>query len=292
MSTSRHTSLAYLLLAVTLALLLKFLAMPLISNLSSQHKANRALQNEVSRAQAQLAEAEQANTSVQLETAAMIDRGRLVYASKASEAGHQLQELLKSIMLTHSLSISQLRPNNEAFSDSFSKSRLELNFELPSNSLNGLLISLSESQPSLDIELISLRSNRKYSPNIQNNLEVSLGVAMWYTTNVTFAPTGEIDVGERVSRIAKVGSETNILAGLFDPNIRSRFRAPSPTHYRLAAINISQSSRIAIIANSGDGKIRRLETGDMLDAWRLESIDSSSVSLKIGDRQEVLNLLP
>jgi hypothetical protein len=292
MSKNRHTALAYLLLAVTLLLLLNFFAMPVVSNLSSQYKANRVLQNELLAIQHQLTKTEQTKASVKLETQAMIDKGRLVYAAKASDAGHQLQVLLKSLMQIHSVNIRQLRPSNEILSEGLSKSRLELSFELPIESLNGVLTSLSESRPRLDIELISLRGNKKYLSNTKNRLEVSLHVAMWYTSGALFATSDDLDLSVNVNHSSTIDAQANILAGLFDANVRSRFSSPSPAHYRLAALNISQNSRIAIIANSDDGKIRRLEPGDMLDDWQVETVTSSGVSLKIGERRETLSLLP
>jgi hypothetical protein len=304
MSINRHVTLAYLLLLVTLGLLVKFLALPIVANLSSQQKANQALQNEVLALQLQRQKAEQNYASVALETKTMLESGVLVYAAKASDAGHRLQEQIKSVLQPHSVTISQLRPSNETLAEGLSKSRLELSFQVSAESLKGLLVSLSESRPKLHIELISLRSNEKYSINAQtsartntnNSLEVNLGAAMWYTNDTSFANTDALALSTDSAGVTKasnlVNSETNILAGLFDQNARSRFRSPSLKHYRLAAINISQSSRIAIIANNSGGKIRRLETGDMLDAWRVEAIDSSGVSLKIGDRQETLSLSP
>lgn len=232
---------------------------------------------------------------------AMLESGVLVYASKASDAGHQLQEQLKSVLQPHAVTISQLRPSNKTLAEDLSKSRLELSFQVSAESLKGLLVSLSESRPKLHVELISLRSNERYSIDAQNsrqannlnNLEVNLAVAMWYTNDTSFANTDALALSTDPADAIKVSNfQPNILSGLFDQNARSRFRSPSLKHYRLAAINISQSSRIAIIANSSDGKIRRLEPGDMLDAWRVESIDSSGLSLKIGDRRETLNLLP
>ncbi|MBL4672963.1 MAG: hypothetical protein JKX81_11945 [Arenicella sp.] len=302
MSTNRHVTLAYLLLLVTLGLLLKILALPAVANLSSQHKANRALQNEVLALQVQRQKAEQNNAAVRLEIKSMLESDVLVYAAKASDAGHRLQELLKSVLQRHSVTISQLRPTNEALAGGLSKSRLELSFQVSAESLQGLLVSLSESRSKLHIELISLRSNEKYltsaqtsrQTNILNNLEVNLAVAMWYTNDISFANTDALALSTDSASAIKASKspQPNILAGLFDQNARSRFRSPSLKHYRLAAINIFQSSRIAIIANTSDGNIRRLEPGDMLDAWRVESIDSSGVSLKIGDRQETLNLSP
>jgi hypothetical protein len=301
MSINRHVTLAYLLLLVTLGLLVKFLALPIVANLSSQQKANQALQNEVLALQLQRQKAEQNYASVALETKTMLESGVLVYAAKASDAGHRLQEQIKSVLQPHSVTISQLRPSNETLAEGLSKSRLELSFQVSAESLKGLLVSLSESRPKLHIELISLRSNEKYSINAQtsartntnNSLEVNLGAAMWYTNDTSFANTEALALSiDPAGAIKASKSQPNILVGLFDQNARSRFRTPSLKHYRLAAINISQSSRIAIIANNSGGKIRRLETGDMLDAWRVEAIDSSGVSLKIGDRQETLSLSP
>lgn len=299
MSTNRHVTLAYLLLLVTLGLLVKFLALPIVANLSSQQKANQALQNEMLALQLQRQKAEQNYASIALETKTMLESGVLVYSAKASDAGHRLQEQIKSVLQADAVTISQLRPSNEALSGGLSKSRLEINFQVPAESLKGVLTTLSKSRPKLHIELISLRSNEKYLINAQTSsrtntnysLEVNLGVAMWYTNDTSFANTAALALSTD-SAGAINASESNMLAGLFDQNARSRFRSPSLKHYRLAAINISQSSRIAIIANSSDGKIRRLETGDMLDAWRVEAIDSSGVSLKIGDRQETLSLSP
>jgi hypothetical protein len=305
MSTNRPVTLAYLLLLVTLGVLLKFLALPIVADLSSQQKANRVLQNEVLALLLQQQKAEQNNASATLEIKTMLESGALIYAAKASDAGHRLQEQLKSVLQPHSVTISQLRPSNETLAEGLSKSRLELSFQVSAESLKGLLASLSQSRPKLHIELISLRSNEKYSINAQtgrqnsmqtnnlNNLEVNLAVAMWYTNDTSFANTEALALPTDPADAIKVSNfQPNILAGLFDQNARSRFRSPSLKHYRLAAINISQSSRIAIIANSSDGKIRRLELGDMLDAWRVEAIDSSGVSLKTGDRQETLKLLP
>jgi hypothetical protein len=301
MSINRHVTLAYLLLLVTLGLLVKFLALPIVANLSSQQKANQALQTEVLALQLQRQKAEQNYASVALETKTMLESGVLVYAAKASDAGHRLQEKIKSVLQPHSVTISQLRPSNETLAEGLSKSRLELSFQVSAESLKGLLVSLSESRPKLHIELISLRSNEKYSINAQtsartntnNSLEVNLGVAMWYTNDTSFANTEALASSiDPAGAIKASKSQPNILVGLFDQNARSRFRTPGLKHYRLAAINISQSSRIAIIANNSGGKIRRLETGDMLDAWRVEAIDSSGVSLKIGDRQETLSLSP
>jgi len=295
MSINRHATLAYLLVFSILALLVNFLLVPLAANLSSQNKANRALQKQVQALQIQLSEAEKSNASAELAMKAMLGTGELVYASKASIAGHRLQERLKAVLQSRSVTISQLRPSNEIVSEGLAKSRLELNFQVPTESLKGLLVSLSQSRPKLHIELISLRSNEKYLTKTNTakhtSLEVNLAVVMWYTDDNSFANTDALASStDPVDTNETYNSQPNVLAGLFDQDTRSRFRSPSLKHYRLAAINISENSRIAIIANNSDGKIRRLESGDMLDAWRVEAIDSNGVSLEIGERRETLRL--
>ena len=301
MSINRHAALAYLLLFSILALLVNFLLAPLLANLGSQHQANRSSQKQVQALQRQLSEAEQNNLSAELAMQTMLESGELIYAPKASIAGHQLQELLKSVLQNHSVTISQLRPTDETFSGGLSKSRLELNIQVPTESLEGLLVSLSQSRAKLHIELIGLRSNERRNEKFlaktnttkHNSLEINLVVAMWYTDDITYANTQALTLPiDSLGTYAAINSQPNVLAGLFDQGTRLRFRSPDLKLYRLAAINISQNSRIAIIANNSDGRIRRLEPGDMLDAWQVEAIDSNGVSLKIGERQGRLSLSP
>ncbi|MFT6406809.1 MAG: hypothetical protein ACJAQ6_000219 [Arenicella sp.] len=318
MLISRHAILAYLLLSVILGLLLKLMVMPLTEHFQRQFQATEKLQEELLAVQSLSAETEQERAAIKSQIEVMVKAGTLAYASNRSEAGHRLQQLLKSSLKKQSVVISRLRPINETLLDGLSKSTLELSFQAPSESLQAILSSLSDIRPKLDIELISLRNNERVSTKTQGRLEVSLSVATWYTSDAAFtnisASTGneiivdseelelqpeelelqpeelELQPEELELQPEELELQPNVLAGLFDQATRSRLRLPSLKHYRLAAINISRSARIAIIANSGDGKIRRLESGDRLDAWRVESIDSNGVSLQIGDRQEILKL--
>ncbi|MFT4634525.1 MAG: hypothetical protein ACI854_001875 [Arenicella sp.] len=291
MSNDRHTAVAYLLLILAIGLVIKFILVPMLDHFQAQYKATNVLQKQVLELQLELSQAERKKTTIKSQLHSMINAGNLIYVPKQSEASYRLHELLKASLETHSISISQLRPINYRPLNGVSKSALELNFQAPAESLQAILSSLAGIRPRLHIELLSLRNNERVASKANRRLEVSLSAAIWHSSDVSLAnirrPTSDAIVKPEVET-----PQPNMLVGLFDQGARSRLRSPSLEHYRLAAINISQSARIAIIANSGDGKIRRLEQGGMLDTWRVESIDSSGVSLKIGERQETLTLIP
>jgi len=294
MSATRHTILAYLLLFSLLSLLFKVVFLPLLSAWQQQAHGTHTLRAEVLSARSLLAEAKQNDRMLESELRSLFESGKLGFSVKANDVGHHMQERIKLLLAPLSIQIVQLRPSNVEVSKELSKSVLELNIRLRSEALQPLLNALSHSVPSLHIDILSIRSNAKHSTQLGNDLELSVTLATWYVGDASFA--GKLD-GLALAEIEAPNStdrqsilERNILAGLFDINTRVHFASPSPTHYRLAAINVSKSTRIAIIANTVDGRIRRLEQGELLDAWLVESIDSDGVNLTYQERSEVLKL--
>lgn len=306
MSSLRHTALAYLLLVAAFAVVTKLLIAPSYLDWQAKRTNSFALQHEVSAAEAELARVEHARRALVSQMSSLLSAKKLVYAEHASAAGHRVQQITKSAFSAQGATISQLRPSDEMQSNGLSKSRLEISFSVASESLQPLLKALSKTVPSLHIDLVSLRSTPGLLDGARAakpiNLEGSMNVEMWYldkstinqgsllASDINGLSQRSLNSTEQAQASIAVASEPNVLAGLFDQNTRLRFLAPSLDHYRLAAITVSQNSRIAVIANTLDGETRRLRQGELLDVWRIESIDSNRVSLSFADRTDVLNL--
>jgi hypothetical protein len=321
MSSNRHTILSYALLFAILFFIWLFTLQPSHKNWQVQKAASFALKQQLADAESQLKAARRDNNALRSSLVSLLHSEILGRADSSSAAGHQLQARLKPILEANSVSVLQLRPSNELLPSGLSKSRLELSFRVPSDLLQPLLNALDEHRPHLNIDLISLANNHFEASGLNNkvdnsklrhgNLDGSLNLELWYiddssvekgailaekslaSSEFQSRQNDEIltdkSVGIGAVQLNRARSH-NTLAGIFDLNARLRLNFPDRKHYRLAAVNISNNARFAIIVNTHDGKIRRLQQGDSLDAWQVESIARERVNQTKGGPKKVLYL--
>jgi len=158
--------------------------------------------------------------------------------------------------------------------------------------------------------LLSIRSRARYSNGSRTtDLEANVTLVMWYvergssiaellsennyldTEDFLLAEGSLSAEGSPSAEGSSLRSEGQIaLVGLFDPNARKRLLYPSIEYYRVAAINISNNARIAVVTINNGEKSFRLKQGDLLDVWRVESIDTEGVRLSYKDQQQSLSV--
>ena len=309
MSSKRDVILAYLLLLLVIFLLVNAVYLPAYSKWQSERLAVQSIQADIENANAQLIGEDEQKRLLASKLKSLFSQGALSTERRPSDAAHYLQLHIKQLLEPHKVQLIQLNPSNRSLASGLSQSSLELSARMTPESLLPLLSSIAASTPSIEVELINIRNNSKSLDNASHSLEVSMKVTMLHISDsspiwsalgnqdmmlkeqltgkdVLF--DGELADNERDSLVA--AHTPNHLVGLFDSKVRVRFISPSAKHYRVAAINISKSARVAIIANVDDGKTRRLKQGDLLDVWRIESIDSNGVTLAYKQRREVLGL--
>lgn len=295
MTKVRHTTAAYLLLLALFFIVFTSVITPFYDHWQTNNEATEALREKLSQAKSKQLLAGQISQSLATDLELLVTSGSIRYASQASEAGHQLQERLKTVLLKHNAQILQLRPSNDAFSDGLAKSRLDVNFRVAASSLQAILKSLAESRPSIHVELLSANNATVYSNQQNVDLDVSLDLAMWYFTEDFLSAQGSLLVKDSLTQmkpesVLPAVIEPNVIAGLFDVNARLRISTPRLEYYRLAAVTISQQTRNALIVTLADGKSRRLEHGDLLDVWRVDNISASEINVSFDNKQETLTL--
>ncbi len=322
MSRGRHIFLAYLILLGLLFLILKLALQPAYNDWQSAVQHTISMQAELRSSQDQFAQLKRNKAKNISEIAYLINSDSISFASNATDAGHRLQQRIKQLLKPHSAVISQLRPNSEILASGLAKSELELNIRMPNESLQPLLDSLAEGVPRLHIELLSIRNSARYSTDSRTaDLDIRVKLVMWYVERGTsiaklliennyFDAEGfSLAEGSLLAEgsspaegsllaegsISAEGSsprshEQNTLVGLFDLNARKRLSSPSIDHYRVAAINISNNARIAVVTINDTEKSLRLKQGDLLDVWHVESIDTDGVSLRYKDQLQSLSV--
>lgn len=293
MTLLRQSIIAYGLLLVTLLGAWAAVVAPFHDQWKSKRVTNLQLQADRLNAESILSRAEQLNASKSRELESLVSSHSIGYASQATEAGHKLQAFLKPVLKKTSATILQLRPSNEAVADGLFKSALDINFRISSAQLQAFLIALSEAKPRLHIELLSIQNNARFVKQSNDELDISLNVAMWYVNDeLLFTKSIEAAEGSLLANgsSSKRSAKANILAGLFNLTTRARLKQPSIAYYRLAAINVSQNTRTAIVDIAASGGSRKIKEGEMLDSWMVSSITSDGVILTWGGVQEVLTM--
>lgn len=246
----------------------------------------------------------QANQVEQLQNglSAALANGQVSTAEEANLVNHQLQEAIKEIFARHGAAISSLSPSTDSRDEGLSRARLEINFNVSGARVDDLLWSLESVKPTLHFEVLSLRRvDRAQAGKGDFQLEVNLVLYVVYLNpafrdnlvhqgiNSMVFQTPIVAAVEPIKPVLERPVSANIV-GLFDAEIRRRLQNPSADQYRLSAISLSSTARVAVIADIVTGTSHRVREGDSIHAWRIESIAANQVELVSGQQRIQLAL--
>ncbi len=74
----------------------------------------------------------------------------------------------------------------------------------------------------------------------------------------------------------------NRLTALFDTATRTKFLSPQVTHYRVAAITVTEQNRMAVVIDNSSGESYRVKVGDFIDAWAVRAIEPDHIRIQAG----------
>jgi hypothetical protein len=289
----RQIVLGYALLVLLLIVLFKVVVLPFYMQWQSSLATSQKLQSTVDKIESQIEQASLVNHSMLQALQSKIDADELSVIDSESQMAKALQSRLNAVLKDNSANVLQLRPSEQTISKNIHKSSLELNLRLSADNLQGFFTDLAHSTPKIHIELFNARHNARFGNKFLNQLDVSLTVSRYL-----LKPSAQLDIDSLIRKVSEpdalkanaVDTQVNVLSGLFDPNARARLSSPSVSHYRLAAINMSNQGRSVIVVNNSDGRTRKLNEGERLDSWLLTSIKPDEIVLSMSDIQTSLTL--
>ncbi|MFT5610081.1 MAG: hypothetical protein ACI9LU_000573 [Polaribacter sp.] len=289
----RQIVLGYALFVLLLITLFKVVVLPFYMQWQSSLATSQKLQRTMDKIESQIEHASLVNHSMLQALQSKIDANELSVIDSESHMAKALQSRLNTVLKDNSGTVLQLRPSQQTISKNIHKSSLELSLRLSTDNLQGFFTDLAHSTPKIHVELFNARHNARFGNKFLNQIDVSLTVSRYLLKS-----SAQFDIDSLVRNVLvsdslqanAVDSQVNVLSGLFNPNVRARLRSPSASHYRLAAINMSNQGRSVIVVNSSDGLTRKLTEGERLDSWLLTSIKADEIVLSMGDIQTSLTL--
>jgi hypothetical protein len=300
-SNLAHGMLAYLMLMLILLLSYTLVFKPVAGIFTEHTQLTADLRNSLSQDQLDKNKLSDDVAGLKQSVEQLTIKGQASSSSDISLLSHALHETVKRVLNRNGATIVLLSPSNVTTVASLSQLRLDINFRICSNDVDGLLASLANIRPEVAITLFSLRRTSVASENHSGvQLEASLLLSMAYFAEplrvklnslgidfpaVGLEPVTELSVNQNDNKI-----QTPHLAGFFSPSLRNRMRDPSPDHYRLTAITLSKGVRAALVADRLNHATRRLRVGAYLDGWRVETIEALGITFIRGKETKTLEL--
>jgi hypothetical protein len=300
-SNSAHGLLAYLVLMLVLLLSYALVFKPVAGVLKVHAQLTADLRDSLSQDQLNKNKLADDVEVLKQSVEQLTIKGLASSSSDISLLSHALHETVKRVLNRNGATIVLLSPSNVIKVNSLSQLRLDINFRISSNDVDGLLTSLANIRPEVAIKLFSLRRTSLASKNQSGvQLEASLLLSMAYfaeplrlklnSLEIDFPAVGSEPVTESSVNQNDNKIQTPHLAGFFSPSLRNRMRDPSPEHYRLTAITLSKGVRAALVADRLNHATRRLSVGDHLDGWRVERIEALGITFIRGQETKTLEL--
>lgn len=278
----RQSLLAYLLLLGITVGFLSRVIQPGYSNWQAIQQQSDELRRAIDAHTATHAAVRVQNTQVQKALKAMVEQGELLAASP-NQAAHSWQAAIKAMLRDAGVNLTALTPSQEQLGLEAAVLRLDLSFLTEAAALESLLAGFTQAPTKARIDLLSMRvansqtsSARVAPPMLEGRLVVSTLSANVYA-NASLAPDSrDIPIPVKPTR-------PNRLSGLFDPATRLKFLTPQVAHYRVAAITVTEQSRMAVVIDSLSERTYRVQVGDFIDAWRVQAIERDRIRVQAGD---------
>ena len=294
----RHALAAYLALLITTWLLFVLLVLPIWADWQGVRQQAQQMQAALNARQQKVASAAEMNAGLEQKLVSLALLGEVIIASP-EQATHHFQTAVKSVLQKHGGEAKRLTPSRREISSGLFEISLELTFHAEPETIQWMLEDLARSQSKAQIELLSLRKtvlSTSYGNGIANAVLEGRLIVSTLSASAPALPRGiDVNALQPITQDSQDGVleaviGPNRLASLFDPSIRLKFIAPDIGDYRVAAITVTEQSRIAVIMDEASGKTFRLREGDFLHAWKVVKIDPAKVRLLAANKAGELKL--
>ncbi len=283
-ATWRQSVLAYLLLFGLTAGLVNGVFAPRYSAWLAIKQHNAQLRQAIDVHNAAHRQASERYAQVDQALKSLFESGELL-AFDANRAAHDWQVAIKTVLRDAGVNLTSFTPRQEQLGLEAAVLRLELSFLAEPKTLRSILAGFTQVPGKARVELLSLRAATP--PTSEDLAAVRLlegrMVVSTLSANLTSAAPHELTSWLTPTTTPVSKSVPNRLTSLFDTTTRLKFLSPQVTHYRVAAITVTEQNRMAVVIDNHSGASYRVQVGDFIDAWVVRAIERDHIRVQAGD---------